>query len=421
MVEKYKSLKNLIKQNDETRKDFFGQFIGKNNQIDDVEEILRKLADAEFTVTQNNLKNSSIKEFFEEKIILTNSITREKLDSLDLSIFGPAKSDYFQKKIAKLVLDNLCRSEIKAQDVYKITNDMRSPELARKNEKTSFQILKRIFIQNGIAMSLFEYLGVKLLKEKSDEIAKTNNLIERWSNKKPIKKEAFELDKVGFLKFMMATRVTKGLKLKSSVSEKSNEVDENYIQSLNSLIQETLNDKVGQLIDKYIEEGTVKNKSYLILDNRVKEIENLKKILSQLILSTLSPLKISKTCKISFSELMESFNGAFVSRDVHQYGQLGKNMVLALGDFPIPWSSEAYGISAYGRIQVTMGKLIVVSRALKRLSDSKHSIESFSQVLNDLVFSIQSSLDITWSKYELTSTMYTIKFELLQNLKLPSL
>ncbi len=407
LLEKCDHLRNLIKQNDEISKEVFGQLIKKHSQVDEnVEEIIQKLAHAEFTVFDHDNK-SSIKEFFEDKIFLNNLISREKLKSLDLRLFGPSKSEYFKKQIVKLVLDNLNRCEIKAGDVNKITNYIRSPELARKNEKISFQILKRIFIQSGIAMSFLEYIGVKILTEKSKEIEKTNNLIEKWSNKKPIKQEEFELDRDGFLKFMMATRIIKGPKLKSSVAESIHEVDEGYIQSLNNIIKDTLKDKVAQCIDKSIREGTVKSKSYLILDNRDKEIENLKSMLSQLILSTTSPLKVSKTLKINYSELMQNFNGAYVSREVHQYRQLGKNMVLALGDVPIPWSSEAYGISAYGRIKITMGKLIILLRALKGLT-SKFSIESFSIILNDLVFSIQSSLDISWSNYKLNSKIIAI-------------
>ncbi|CAF0718769.1 unnamed protein product [Brachionus calyciflorus] len=361
LMEKFKSLKKLIHE----KEVYFGNF--------EVGNLIQKLSESKFKA----LNHRQVKDF-EHKIYLADVITREKLNKFDL-------------RVQKLILDNILSKEIKIEDIKQIGLD--------------FKDLRKKLILNGLAISLIEYLGIQIVDYNNQEIHKVNQLFLNLCQPK-IKKEKFFFDQNGFINFIKSTNLIKVFKFKLNLS---NEIEgTNTEQPLRKIIEDNINERVSQIVDKCFKEGKLSKKKYLILSNKDTEIKKLKSFVSTAILSSISPLKISSKCIIQFTNLREYFKDGNMPKEVVHYEQQSKNMVLSLSQFKVPFSFNSLCVLLFGSIQMTTGKFYVARNALDQYNN--RSLSSVKPLITDISYEVQTSDRITWASTYLTCKIENVIF-----------
>ncbi|RMZ98465.1 translocase subunit secA, partial [Brachionus plicatilis] len=268
------------------------------------EHFVQLLSQSKFTFYSLPTPSVAISEF-KENIYLCDSITRDQLARLDLSSFK--NSHLLRAQIQSLVGKSLSNNDTKTK-----LEQLR--QIITPSSHLNAQLLRNILIKNGLAKSFAHKLGFNLVNYNNEHLIKCNESIIGLFEPKLDAKQKIELDSDDFLKYLQAIGIVKCQKLRLSDNAKQS--------SLKMVIEECIGKRVTELVEKSIEQGVLKKRKYLVLDNRDKEIAKFKSFVSQALLSCLSPLKTSNECHIAYTDLVDSFKGINLPREVDQYKQL---------------------------------------------------------------------------------------------------
>ncbi|RNA43373.1 translocase subunit secA, partial [Brachionus plicatilis] len=374
------NLLDLIEKNQRSKLLFFGT---------SAQQFVRFLSQSKFSFAKST--PFTIRQF-KDKIFLSNSVTAEKLTKLDLSFAFKEKADLLRSEIFSLFKKNLLsRTEIEMDQVRQLMH----------NSDSNCEKLRNILIENGLAKDFFTQVGFKLVNYNIEDIIMCNETIRRLFEPKINAKQKLELKGEDFLKYLRAMGIVKSQRL-TLLSKNVNKCD------IKRTIEECIGDKVAEFVENAIEQGRVKKRKYLFFNNLDIEVNKFKSFVSHALLSCLSPLKTSTECHIAYTDLIDTFKGMHLPREVGQYKQLGRNMVFSLSNLSVPWSCRMHSVALLGSVQAKIGNFLISRHALRQSCSSKTKLTSAEQIANEVAYVIQSNETISLASLSLCYKMTTI-------------
>lgn len=157
--------------------------------------------------------------------------------------------------------------------------------------------------------------------------------------------------------------------------------------------------RVGKKIIPSSEDSQIlDNERDLIQTKTQRELERLCNLVLDSILDTVGSLKRHKRCMVATGNLESYYRGSNLPREVLEYAQLQKNLVITVTEYQASWSWQTTVVTIIGIVQIAVGAALM---AYPILGPASYHIGTglISEGASDFIFAISNSGNISCQSY----------------------
>ncbi|RMZ98522.1 translocase subunit seca, partial [Brachionus plicatilis] len=330
--------------------------------------------------TKLSEKKEEIIDFFEKKLGNTQkNISREEFEE---AIFGQ-NSDEYSYGFLKILLT--LKKVLSSLDEW-LKIDLTSSNLD-ENE---------IIEMNNIVLDL---ANLEFFTKQNLNLIPLNSLIEYFTGEKVVKEKSF------IFKYQLSPeKMAKELRdnIKSYAQKHVSKLIDKYIENGQYLTETDLKD-LKSTTDKILKENILRYSEKEILENikkktRSDDIEEMIKYIESSLMDTIGVLRLNEKCYITCNLLNSILKETNLPREIQEFIQDGKDLVISFNKYNSPWSWKAACIMALGVGQIIAGCLLT---AFPILGPFSFHIGSglISEGCGDITFALNNAANITTTSY----------------------
>lgn len=431
------TLAEKLSNNKLTYKDFDDILSNLSNSIKSIKNenktiIWEKLKQVSFIKCEQMFQfNENIRHSLDKYVKCIKVTKKINFDKIDFSGFNLLEKN--SKEISSL-FNEPNKTDFSEDDLVKIF--LKDNSVSKEEAQNAFFYLRRYLVNKGIARNIIDELGLKLDFFDKNELIEIDGILEQLYQAKYFNSDSIELFPISnLIDELKKKRVIKGRSMKSKLIkgnekpwiEYKNNLEKNLRRLTGSRINEIIDKRIAD--DKFVTETEIQQhtdgymkrikfaykKKTFIFDSNVKDNE--KKIKTDLIetkknsenekitdavvnafMESFGSIKRHEKCMINTVNLEAYFRGTNIPKEVAEYEQLQKDLVITFSMYQGGWCWKAFAIAVAGVIQIAAGSLLI---AYPIFGPYSYHIGSglISEGASDIVFAITNSGNITSRSY----------------------
>ncbi len=286
----------------------------------------------------------------------------------------------------------------------------------------------------GIARNIIDELGLKLDFLDKNELIEIDGILEQLYHAKYFNSDSIELFPISnLIDELKKQRVIKGCSMKSKLIKGNEKLWIKYLEQVLESLRRLTGLKINEIIDKRIaddkfvteteiqqhtdgfmkklkfayrttkkiflfDSNKEKIKTDLIETKKNSEYVKITDAVVKTFMESFGSIKRHDKCMINTTNLEAYFRGTNIPKEVFEYEQLQKDLVITFSMYQGGWCWKAFAIAVAGVIQIAAGSLLI---AYPIFGPFSYHIGSglISEGASDIVFAITNSGNITSRSY----------------------
>jgi len=364
-----------------------------------------------------------------DKYVKCIKVTKKiNFDQIDFSGFNLLEKN--SKEISSL-FNEQNKTNFSEEDL--VTIFIKDNSVSKEDAQNAFFYLRKYLVYKGIARNIIDELGLKLDFLDKNELIEIDGILEQLYHAKYFNSDSIELFPISnLIDELKKQRVIKGCSMKSKLIKGNEKLWTKYLGSLEESLRRLTGFKINEIIDKriaddkfvteteiqqhtdgfmkklkfayrttkkiFFDSNKGKIKTDLIETKKNNEYVKITDAVVKTFMESFGSIKRHDKCMINTTNLEAYFRGTNIPKEVFEYEQLQKDLVITFSMYQGGWCWKAFAIAVAGVIQIAAGSLLI---AYPIFGPFSYHIGSglISEGASDIVFAITNSGNITSRSY----------------------